>query len=84
VTLNEPAALASEAPMVTPPTTTAADAHAAVIRLVRLSLKFIWNIPFFDDRFSGDLPVRRWSRGRFAFRRAAVAPLVLKCIWQSG
>jgi hypothetical protein len=35
-------------------------------------------------RFSGDLPVRRWSRGRFAFRRAAVAPLVLKCIWQSG
>jgi len=27
-------------------------------------------------RFSGDHPVRRWSRGRFAFRRAAVAPLV--------
>jgi hypothetical protein len=27
-------------------------------------------------RYSGDLPVRRWSRGRFAFRRAAVAPLV--------
>jgi hypothetical protein len=35
--------------MVTPPATTAADAHAAVIRRVRLSLKFIWNIPFFDD-----------------------------------
>jgi hypothetical protein len=34
---------------VTPPTTTAADAQAAVIRRVRLSLKFMRNIPFFDD-----------------------------------
>ena len=35
-------------------------------------------------RFSDDHPVRRWSHGRFAFWRAAVAPLVLGCIWWSG
>ena len=48
--VSEPLALARVAPRVTPPpTTTAADADAAHMRRVRLSLKFIWNIPFFDD-----------------------------------
>jgi hypothetical protein len=43
-----PAAIAFSA--VTPPAvTSAADAEATAMRLVRLSLKFMRNIPFFDD-----------------------------------
>jgi hypothetical protein len=50
-----------------------------------LSLRFILRTSLSSwTRYSGDLPVRRWSRGRFAFRRAAVAPLfALTCIRRS-
>src|SRR3954454_2514511 len=68
VRARAPLAFAKDAAVIPPVTMTAADADAAQRRLARLSLKFILETSLsLMTRFSGDHPVRRWSRGRYAF-----------------